>query len=86
MVNSSITVVNSLGYTVMKQTQHHCTYKVMDFLNVSIQIQTPSETEDGLQLPVEKNDRNLDPQSFDKLPSKKQQKLLKDNEVSNNLL
>lgn len=49
-------------------------------------MQTPSETEDGLQLPVEKNDRNLDPQSFDKLPTKKQQKLLKDNEVSNNLL
>jgi len=60
MVSSSISIamVNSLGYS--HETDTTSLYIVMDFFNVSIQMQTPSETEDGLQLPVEKNDRNLD--------------------------
>ena len=82
-------MVNSLGYTVLKQMLHHLCI-VMVF-NVSIQIQTPSETEVGQQ-PVETNDntailnRNLDPQFPDKLPSKIYQKQPEDTKVSNNLL
>ena len=82
-------MVNSLGYTVLKQMLHHLCI-VMVF-NVSIQIQTPSETDVGQQ-PVETNDntailnRNLDPQFPDKLPSKIYQKQPEDTKVSNNLL